>query len=76
MGLVQQGLRDFRVRRVEEGSPDEFEVRDRSCVLWRGCDVGARVGVDEKQESRLRRLFDDARSTEWCFARDRTVGLA
>lgn len=58
MGLVQQGLRDPRVRRVEEGSPDEFEVRDKSCVLWRGCDVGARVGVDEKQESRLSRQFE------------------
>lgn len=76
MYLVQQGLRGTRVRGVEEDGPDEFEVRDGSCVLWRDCDVGARVGVDEKQESRLRRLFDDARSTEWCFARDRTLGSA
>jgi hypothetical protein len=74
--LVQQGLRGPRVRGVEEDSPDAFEVRDRFCVLWRGCDVGARVGVDEKQESRLRRLFDDARSTERCFTRDCSGGFA
>jgi hypothetical protein len=56
VSLVQQGLRDPRVLRVEEDGADGFEVRDRSCALWRGCDVGAEVGVDEKQESRLRRL--------------------
>jgi hypothetical protein len=42
--LVQQGLRGPRVRGVDEDSPDEFEVRDRSCALWRDCDIGARVG--------------------------------